>query len=111
VWKIKISNLSTLLLLKLLMVALLPASAAPGSISRVSVKSNGAEGNDDSYYAVISGNGRFVTFASFATCLIAGDTNNRLDVFVYDRQTGETTRVSVVSGGGEGNRDSSEPAI
>jgi hypothetical protein len=48
-----------------------------------------------------------VAFGSFATNLVAGDTNLSGDVFVHDRQTGETTRVSVNSAGTEGNGDSS----
>ncbi|MFI1989045.1 hypothetical protein [Actinoplanes sp. NPDC020271] len=46
----------------------------------------------------ISGNGRYVAFSSLAPNLVTGDTNNRLDVFVRDRQTGVTTRVSVFAG-------------
>ena len=42
----------------------------------------------------ISGDGRFVAFASDADNLVAGDTNNVADIFVYDRQTEEIVRVS-----------------
>src|SRR5207247_11010915 len=51
-----------------------------------------------------SADGRFVAFDSAATNLVAGDTNGTADVFVHDRQTGTTERVSVASGGGtQGN--------
>ena len=40
-----------------------------------------------------------------------GDTNGAGDVFVRDRQTGTTRRVSVSSGGVQGNGDSFDPAI
>src|SRR5207302_988 len=51
--------------------------------------------------------GRFVAFDSDATNLVAGDTNGATDVFVHDRQTGATERVSVTSGGGtQGNGNS-----
>src|SRR5439155_969179 len=54
-----------------------------------------------------SADGRFVAFQSDATNLVAGDTNGATDVFVHDRQTGATERVSVASGGGtQGNRNS-----
>src|SRR3954453_2478039 len=42
---------------------------------------------------------RFVAFHSFASNLVAGDTNGALDVFVYRRTTRRITRVSVASGG------------
>jgi Tol biopolymer transport system component len=59
----------------------------------------------------ISGDGRYVAFGSDASNLVPGDTNNETDVFVYDRQTGETTRVSVASDGAQGDRSSSDPDI
>ena len=70
-----------------------------GETTRVSVDSTGAEGNDMSCCSSISGGGRFVAFASQATNLVEGDTNNVGDLFVHDRMTGETTRVSVDSSG------------
>ena len=69
-----------------------------GETTRVSEASNGDPANGGSYFASISADGRFVSFASEATNLVAGDTNGAYDVFVHDRQTGETTRVSVSSG-------------
>jgi Tol biopolymer transport system component len=49
----------------------------------------------------ISGNGRFVVFTSLASNLVAGDTNNRIDVFVRDLQAGVTERVNLSSTGAE----------
>lgn len=49
----------------------------------------------------VSANGRFVVFDSVADNLVAGDTNEMSDVFVRDRKTGETSRVSVTSDGDE----------
>jgi hypothetical protein len=66
-----------------------------GSIHLVSVSSHGARANGSSFGAAISADGRYVGFSSVATNLVDGDTNNRQDVFLHDRQTGETTRVSV----------------
>ncbi|MGY6213684.1 hypothetical protein ACW73L_00885 [Methylolobus aquaticus] len=51
----------------------------------------------------ISADGRFVAFTSSANALVPGDNNDRADVFVHDRQTQETTRVSVDSAGAEQN--------
>lgn len=75
----------------------------PNAIARVSVDSNGAEGNADSFSASLSDNGRFVAFLSDASNLVSGDSNGTSDVFVHDRDTGETTRVSVDSNGNEQN--------
>src|SRR5206468_10898263 len=72
---------------------------------RVSVASDGTEGNDVSMGSALSADGRFVAFDSAATDLVAGDTNLVSDVFVHDRQTGTTERVSVASGGGQGKSD------
>jgi len=82
-----------------------------GLTTRVSVDSAGAEGNGDSFVSSISGNGRYVAFASFATNLVPGDGNNAGDCFVHDRQTGLTTRVSVNSAGAEGNFGGFNPSI
>jgi Tol biopolymer transport system component len=81
--------------------ACLPASAA--YTERVSVSSSGAQGNSPSYCPSISADGRFVAFESYAGNLVPGDTNGFLDVFVRDRLTGRTERVSVSSAGAQGN--------
>ncbi len=67
--------------------------------TRVSVSSTGRQGNYNSYAVGISANGRYVVFNSDATNLVPGDTNHRGDVFVHDRATGRTTRISVSSSG------------
>jgi Tol biopolymer transport system component len=69
--------------------------------TRVSIDSSGAEANGVSYFPSLSADGRFVTFWSSATNLVAGDGNLRDDVFVHDRATGTTERVSVSTSGGE----------
>src|SRR5260221_597397 len=77
-----------------------------GTTERVSLDSAGTQGNYSSYYPSISTDGRFVAFASGATNLVPGDTNGAQDVFVRDRQTGTTERVSVDSAGTQGNGNS-----
>ncbi len=74
--------------------------------SLVSVNSQGIQGNGFSDNPAISADGRFVAFASDSTNLVAGDTNGRQDIFVHDRQTGQTWRASVSSNGAQGNNDS-----
>ena len=51
----------------------------------------------------ISADGRFVAFVSSDTNLVPGDTNGWDDVFVFDRQTRTTERVSVATDGSQGN--------
>lgn len=86
---------------------------ASGSNVLVSVSADGlVSGNNGSGDPAISGNGRYVAFSSYATNLVANDTNNAQDVFVRDLQGGSTTLVSVdASGLGEGNANSYLPQI
>ena len=81
-----------------------------GQTTRVSVASDGTQANDASLNPVISANGRYVAFTSYANNLVADDTNGEPDVFVHDIQTGETTRVSVASDGTQSNGPSGERA-
>ena len=82
-----------------------------GETRRVSVRTNGAQGDGNSYYPSISSDGRYVAFYSYATNLANGDTNGASDVFVHDRQTGETRRVSVRTNGKQGDYYSYYPSI
>lgn len=67
------------------------------TVSRVSTSSDGSAGNGNVLDATISGNGRYVAFASEASNLVADDTNGGADLFVHDLTTGETTRENVSS--------------
>jgi Tol biopolymer transport system component len=78
---------------------------------RVSVDSAGIQGNSISRAPSISGDGRYVAFESFASNLVPNDTNGLADVFVHDRQTGTTTRISLSSGGVEGDLQSINPSF
>lgn len=79
---------------------------------RVSVNSQGGQAFGDSRDASISADGRFVAFSSESGNLVAGDTNFVTDVFVHDRQTGQTVRVSVDDQGRQAvDGDSFEPVI
>jgi Tol biopolymer transport system component len=85
-----------------------------GTVEQASVSSDGKGargGTLGSKDSSISGDGRFVAFWSDATSLVPGDTNGVTDVFVHDRQTGATTRVSVSTAGAEGDRDSFSAAM
>jgi Tol biopolymer transport system component len=69
------------------------------------------EGNSNSFRPSISGDGRYVAFASRASNLVAGDTNGSDDIFVRDTVNATTTRVSVGIAGVEGNNNSFRPSI
>jgi len=82
-----------------------------GQTERVSVASDGTQGNGGSAFPSISADGRYIAFISDATNLVPGDTNDSRDVFVHDRQTGETVLVSVASDGTQANARSGDPSI
>ncbi|NOT31934.1 MAG: hypothetical protein HOP15_15925, partial [Planctomycetes bacterium] len=72
-----------------------------GTTERVSVDSLGMEANGYCMWPSISADGRYAAFVSSASNLVVGDTNATDDVFVHDRWTGATERVSVDSGGAQ----------
>jgi Tol biopolymer transport system component len=75
-----------------------------GTIERVNLGPSGVQAqNGHSANPSVSADGRFVSFTSAATNLVAGDGNGAGDVFVRDRQTATTTRVSIAIGTGEAN--------
>jgi hypothetical protein len=84
---------------------------AAGITTRVSVATGGLQGNSASWSPTLSGDGRFVAFMSLATNLVPGDTNVASDVFVHDRQAGETVRVSLGAESVEGIAASWDPWI
>ncbi len=89
------------------------AQSPVGVLELISVSSAGVQGTSDSGTAgftsptndraSITADGRFVAFMSFADNLVPGDTNQVADVFVRDRLTGTTERVSLNSRGREGD--------
>ena len=86
-----------------------------GTTPLISTTTNPAEAAG-SYSPYISGDARFITFASRATTLIPGEipleTDNDADIFVYDRVGPVTSRVSVnFFGDYAANGDSYSPSI
>ena len=82
-----------------------------GRTARVSVTSTGKQGvgkrySNGSNAPTISSDGRYVAFHSDMTNLVQGDTNGVFDIFVHDRATGKTQRVSVSSTGRQSNAES-----
>src|ERR687895_602950 len=65
------------------------APAAPGETTRLTVSPLGVEADGASSPGIISGDGRWVAFSSFASNLVLDDPDRISDVYVKDRQTGE----------------------
>jgi RES domain-containing protein len=82
-----------------------------GQITRVSVSSDGGQAIFGAGGGSISEDGRFVAFSSISNNLVPDDTNGVGDVFVHDRQTGQTTIVSISSDGEQANYGSSDSLI
>ncbi|PZS25513.1 MAG: hypothetical protein DLM59_20035, partial [Pseudonocardiales bacterium] len=82
-----------------------------GVTRRISYSGTGVQGNAESDQNAISADGRYVVFESFASNLVPGDTNSRIDVFLRDWQAGVTRRISYSGTGAPGNNDSADPAI
>ncbi len=87
------------------------------SIRRLSVSQQGGQANAASNNPAVSGNGRYVAFASDANNLITasstavGDTNGFSDIYVVDTINGQIARMSVTTGGAQANNPSFKPAI
>ncbi len=77
--------------------------ASTGITSPLAVSSKGQLGNDQSSYCWITANGSYVVFSSAASNLVAGDTNNRTDVFLRDLLQSTTQLVSVGTAGSQQN--------
>lgn len=108
--------LFTFLILVLSALALTHAMSATrfflgGSTTRVSVASDGTEGNANSGNANISGNGKYIIFVSNATNLVTGDTNNQSDLFLHDLEENTTTLVSLANNGMQGNAGVNDSTI
>ena len=82
-----------------------------GVTELVSVSSSGEQGNGNSESPSMSADGRFIAFRSSANNLVIDDTNDKSDIFVHDRNTGVTERVSLSSTGIQGDRASWAPSI
>jgi Tol biopolymer transport system component len=77
----------------------------------VSLSDTEGFGDDDSIRPDISADARYVSFESWATNLVAGDTNDTADAMVRDRTAATTTRVSVSTTGTESDDESYVPLI
>ena len=81
-----------------------------GTTTRISVTTDGKQGAGESVRAALSADGRYVAFQSDAP-LQSDDANKKTDVYLHDRDTSETSRVSIGPGGVEGNGGSFSPTM
>lgn len=77
----------------------------------VSIGFDGQPADGASSFTSTDANCNLIAFHSVATNLVPDDTNQTSDVFVFDRTSGETTRVSVGPGGEQANGPSVAPSI
>lgn len=82
-----------------------------GQTTLESVTTSGQAANGPSQWPSLSDDGRYLAFDSFATNLYENDTNERVDIFSRDRQTGKTRLVSASSNETPSNGDSGQPSI
>ena len=82
-----------------------------GETIRIATNAAGAQGNDYSYQAVFSPDGTKVAFYSYASNLVAGDTNNNADIFIKDLNSGAVTLVSTDAAAIQGNSSSYTPVF
>jgi len=83
--------------------------AATIQVTRVSIRFSGVQSDGLSRRFNISHNGRFVSFMSDGTNLVADDTNELNDLVAHDRTTGETKRLSLTASGAQYNANSYRP--
>lgn len=81
--------------------------AAPAEMMRIT-EVPATEPNGDTDHPVMTSDGRFVTFSSVATTMVAGDENNVRDVFIYDHNDDSIELVSVSSSEEQGNAASAD---
>lgn len=101
-WMTLLSLVILMAMLGLIGFPIFSKAQGTGTTMRLSVTSDGTQANGTSSISSISGDGRYIAFDSQATNLVSGDTNLGSDIFVHDRITGETRRISVASNGAQG---------
>lgn len=89
------------------LLVLLPATQDFGTTERLSRPSGGGVASGNTFpnvrWSALSADGRYAVFTSQAPDLVPNDTNGVADVFIRDRELGTTRRVSVGSGGQQGD--------
>lgn len=95
----------------MLAVPALPAHAGTDGITTPVPAPSGRPRTSFSFRPWVSGDGRYVAFDSDSATLVPGDTNGGRDVFVFDRATGVTTRITYGHNGEEADGQSQRPTL
>ena len=82
-----------------------------GITKLISISPNGEEGNGESYYPAISGDGKSVAFESYSSNLVTDDKNGARDIYVWHSATNKIERVSVGDDGKDANAESYEASV
>ncbi|MFA5973546.1 MAG: hypothetical protein WC780_14435 [Lentimicrobiaceae bacterium] len=82
-----------------------------GTTKLISASASGEEGNADSYYPAISGDGKTVAFESYSSNLVDGDKNGLRDVFVWHSATGKIQTISIGKNGIAADAESYEASV
>ncbi len=118
-WYRTIKIFSIFLLLAMSVILVRGARSEVRNFEFVSVGSDGSQSNNESFSPTLSVDGRYISFMSWDTSWFPEDGNNALclpaincmDVFMRDRLTGETRKVSFTYDGSMATDDSGEPSI
>ncbi len=84
---------------------------ATGLTTRISTAVGGGDPDGYSFWPTISADGAKIAFQSYASNLVAGDTNGLADIFLYERPSGSMQLVSTGLAGLPANGQSSHPAL
>lgn len=95
----------------LLLIGIAATSVGAFDVERMSVASDGSEGDGSSTTSAVSADGYVVAFVSAAANLVPGDGNLQVDVYVRDRAAGTTERISVGPNGADANGQSATPVL
>ncbi|MCX6077340.1 MAG: DUF4214 domain-containing protein [Campylobacterales bacterium] len=82
-----------------------------GEIEVVSTDATGTAANGNALYANMSDDGRYIVFQGNTNNLVESDTNNSIDIFLKDMDTGVLQIISRSSVGVQGNNDSNAVSI
>ncbi|MDH5259066.1 MAG: hypothetical protein OEX07_13715, partial [Gammaproteobacteria bacterium] len=68
-----------------------------GVTERISFGDTGVVSNSHSSLPSISADGRYISYMSLASNLASNDTDNTMDIFVYDRETGNVEKATTTA--------------
>ena len=82
-----------------------------GATDLISISTLGVQANSECWDPAVSADGRYVVFNTIASSLVAGDTNIYPDIFLRDRVTGQTTKITQSHDGSGANNQSDNASL